>query len=347
MRGTHLYLKRKLRCALLKLHFRSASTSSSNSLMRGTIPTMHFQQSMPRLPLPKLEHTIDRFSDALQPLLSEAEFDEFNQVLKSFEKNDGIRLHKKLTDFAKENSHTSYITDFWFDMYLKDRRQIVFNHTPVVVTVPPPNVDFSNPYIQSTRCANTIVSALRFKEALETGTLYPDIYHMKGENLNSKLYDNVCRLTPPALSYYASYFQKSYPLDMSQYKNLFSSTRLPKEGRDELVVNPSSRNVVFLRNGHLYSVDVLSDGGQIIDALQLMQNIEYILEDSSNPAFPLGVFTTADRDTWSSVRKILVDIEGNGEALRSVNVTFGYGSLGHIFCSNLFLKVLDIWPLIS
>ena len=295
---------------------RQASALDQNSLMRGTIPTMHFQKSMPRLPIPKLEDTVARFSDSVQPLLSEAEFNEFKKVLASYEKNEGISLHKKLVDFAETNSHSSYITSFWFDMYLKDRRQIVFTHTPVIVAIPPPNADISNPYLQSTRCANTIVSALKFKAALDNQTLYPDVFHMNNANINSALYDNLCRFTPQKFSYFSSYFRKSYPLDMSQYKNLFASTRLPREEKDELVVNPGSRNVVFLRNGHLYSINVLSEQGKIIDPLELMQNIEYILEDSSNPAFPPGVYTTTDRDSWSKVRNVLLELDGNEEAFR-------------------------------
>ena len=294
----------------------SRSRTHCNSMMTSTIPTMHFQKSMPKLPVPDLEKTTARFKDAVQPLLSENDFLEFSSVIDTFEKNDGARLHKKLLDYAKENSHTSYITNFWNEMYLMDRRPIVFTHTPVIATVPPPNLDPHSPCAQTVRCTNTVISALKFKEALSKGKLYPDVYHGNPKNANNSNFDMICRFTPQRLSYYAAYFQKSYPLDMSQYKNLFCSTRVPNPGTDELIVNPSSRNVVFLRNGHIYSVNVLSETGEIIDPKVLAQNIEYILQDTSSPAFPAGSFTTTDRDTWTSVRSSILKLEENEETLR-------------------------------
>ena len=146
--------------------------------------------------------------------------------------------------------------------------------------------------------------------------MYPDVYHGNPKNADNANFERICRLTPQQLSYYAAYFQKSYPLDMSQYKNLFCSTRVPKPNRDDLVVNPSSKNIVFLRNGHIYSVDVLSDSGAVIDPKELAQNIEYILQDTSSPAFPVGAFTTTDRDTWSKVRSSILKLPENEETLR-------------------------------
>ena len=140
---------------------RHRSQAKDNSMVSGAIPTMHFQKSMPRLPVPDLEKTTARFKEAVQPLLSESEFKEFSSVIDSFEKNEGSHLHKKLLDYAKKNSHTSYITSFWNEMYLTDRRPIVFTHTPAIGTVPPPGLDPNSP------CAQTI------RQGLSKNTFFP------------------------------------------------------------------------------------------------------------------------------------------------------------------------------
>uniref|UniRef100_A0A8C3F0T4 Choline/carnitine acyltransferase domain-containing protein n=1 Tax=Chrysemys picta bellii TaxID=8478 RepID=A0A8C3F0T4_CHRPI len=41
---------------------------------RSTIPTMHFQDSLPRLPVPKLEDTVKRYLAAQKPLLDDDQY---------------------------------------------------------------------------------------------------------------------------------------------------------------------------------------------------------------------------------------------------------------------------------
>ncbi|CAG01603.1 unnamed protein product, partial [Tetraodon nigroviridis] len=43
-------------------------------LQRSLVPTMHYQKSLPRLPIPELEDTMRRFVAAQRPLLSDHEF---------------------------------------------------------------------------------------------------------------------------------------------------------------------------------------------------------------------------------------------------------------------------------
>ena len=58
----------------------------------------------------------------------------------------------------------------------------------------------------------------------------------------------------------------AFPLDMSQYGNLFNSTRLPRVGKDELISyhNKSITNhVLVLRRGHAYKLKCITDDGMI------------------------------------------------------------------------------------
>ena len=54
---------------------------------------------------------------------------------------------------------------------------------------------------------------------------------------------------------------KAFPLDMSQYGNLFNSTRVPRMGKDELVVNKNGRHMLIIRNGNLFAFDVVNQDG--------------------------------------------------------------------------------------
>ena len=54
---------------------------------------------------------------------------------------------------------------------------------------------------------------------------------------------------------------KAFPLDMSQYKRLFNSTRIPRQGKDELKSSLGEPHVLVLRNGHMYCVDAVQPNG--------------------------------------------------------------------------------------
>ena len=49
---------------------------------------------------------------------------------------------------------------------------------------------------------------------------------------------------------------------MSQYGNLFNTTRIPKLGKDVLFQDESARHMVVMRKGNFYVFDVLDRDGK-------------------------------------------------------------------------------------
>lgn len=106
---------------------------------------------------------------------------------------------------------------------------------------------------------------------------------------------------------------------MSQYKNLFNSTRIPKIDKDEIILDISAKHIVVLRNGHFYSLDVLDKNGYIISPLELASNINYILEDTTSQVeTSVGVLTASNRNTWASARVHIENI-GNQDILKKID----------------------------
>ena len=64
------------------------------------IPTYHFQKSLTKLKIPKLEDTINRYLTALKPLLNESEFKQTEEITRKFEKNEAVG---KLTNIEFKN----------------------------------------------------------------------------------------------------------------------------------------------------------------------------------------------------------------------------------------------------
>jgi hypothetical protein len=72
---------------------------------------------------------------------------------------------------------------------------------------------------------------------------------------------------------YGAYAFNAFPLDMSQYKGLFGSTRLPENGKDRIITDLNSSHILVQRKGHFYAFDVLdSNGKEILEFNVIIDN---------------------------------------------------------------------------
>lgn len=241
---------------------RSKSSSSEYQfIQRTTVPMMHFQPSLPRLPIPKLENTCERYLASLKPLLDQESFDKSSGIVKSFETTIGPELQQLLIAQDKSQKHTSYISAPWFEMYLSDRQPLPINYNPLLIMTPHQSPAMNNQRLQAT---NFVISSLRFMRSLRAQMLGPEVFHMNPKESDTEKYRKIIRMTPSVISTYVSYLFKAYPLDMSQYEGLFGATRIPEKGKDRIYRNRVSRHVLVIKDGHLYAVDVLDKDGELM-----------------------------------------------------------------------------------
>ncbi|XP_068782099.1 carnitine O-palmitoyltransferase 2, mitochondrial-like isoform X2 [Struthio camelus] len=287
----------------------SQADTDHHFVHKSTIPTMHFQDSLPRLPIPKLEHTLKRYLAAQEPLLDDKQYRNTKRIAKEFEKGAGKRLHRELMELDEKNTHTSYISDPWFNMYLSAREPIVLNFNPFISLSPDPREAYNNQLIRAT---NLIISSIKFLNSLKTNYLRPDIYYGNPKWSESRLFKNFIRLLPTSVSWYGAYMVNAYPLDMSQYKRLFRSSRIPKINKDELFTSECSRHLLVMRNGHFYIFDVLDSVDNILHPSEIVAHLIYIIQEADRlPEFALSYLTTEDRNIWATVRQQLLEA-GNG-----------------------------------
>lgn len=231
-------------------------------LHRSEIPTLHFQNGLPRLPIPKLETTCERYLAAQKPLLPVAEaYAKTEANVTRFLKSSGKVLNDLLIEQDKANKHTSYISAPWSDMYLKDRRPLPLNYNPFLVHVPFNNPEYENQLLKAT---NMVISSLKFMKSLRANILKPEIYYLQSKTEKSTLFPKVCKALPSNLAYIYAYLNKAYPLDMSQYGNLFNSTRVPELDTDLIAQDTRARHLLVMRKGHFYVFDVLDESGKSI-----------------------------------------------------------------------------------
>uniref|UniRef100_A0A1A9W083 Choline/carnitine acyltransferase domain-containing protein n=1 Tax=Glossina brevipalpis TaxID=37001 RepID=A0A1A9W083_9MUSC len=302
----------KLRC----LATQSSGYSDNYQYMQcSKVPTMHFQKSLPRLPIPEVEKTCERFLKAVQPLLSPAEFADTEKIVLSFKNQEAPELNSLLKAKDENNKHTSYISEPWFDMYLKDRIPLPLNYNPLLVFKSDTRPEYQHQLI---RAANLIISSLRFWRSLLDDHLEPEVFHMNPKKSDTESYRRWMRLTPQVVATYVSYAFKAYPLDMSQYERLFGTSRIPEVDKDRLVQNPNSKHIMVMRRGNIYAVEVLDSQGNIESPKEILARLKMVVKlDEPKPtaAMPLGVLTAANRNEWAEIRSHLVSHQRNNDLL--------------------------------
>lgn len=127
-------------------------------IQQSFVPTLHFQPSLPRLPIPDLCKTGERYLRAQKPLLNSEQYEQTKLYVNKFIETEGIDLQKALRHEDNQNKHTSYISGPWFHMYLSDRKPLPLNYNPCLVFINDDRVDYNK---QLVRSANLIVSSLR------------------------------------------------------------------------------------------------------------------------------------------------------------------------------------------
>jgi carnitine O-palmitoyltransferase 2 len=277
--------------------------SSGGYVQDTVIPTYHFQKSLTRLPIPKLEDSLARYLAAVEPVATSAQLEATRRAVQSFQSGVGPELHRALVARDAAHPHTSYINY---------NPQIKLKMDPV----PAKNA-------QAQRAASLIASSVRVHRTLRDGKLEPDIFHTKPDTSKTTAFQYFCKLLPESVSFYGAAALGAYPLDMSQYKNLFSSTRLPKLGQDELKVSPGSKHLVVQRGTKFYAFDVLRDNGDAVADEQILANVEGILAQpltAGGPDAPgMGLMTTMNRDAWANARQKLEASSVNKASLEQID----------------------------
>ncbi|CAH8455086.1 unnamed protein product [Dicrocoelium dendriticum] len=195
-------------------------------------------------------------------------------------------------------------------MYLKDRRPVVLTHNPAIgLEDTKLGTGYQQPAIRAT---NLLYHVISFCQLLRANKLEPDIFHLNPQKSKTPLFYRTVRLVPTSLATYAAYLFKAYPLDTSQYANMFNATRIPELCKDKLFSKPSARHVLVIRQGEMYVFDVLDPSGNPIPPLQLLTNIRFILLQPASPNPPnMGVITTLPRDDAFAARQRLLALKNH------------------------------------
>ncbi|KAF5134841.1 putative mitochondrial carnitine O-acetyltransferase [Metarhizium anisopliae] len=247
--------------------------------------TFAAQDKLPKLPIPNLSSTCDKYLEALRPLQTPRERAETEHAVRDFLSTDGPELQEKLQRYAQ--GKTSYIEQFWYDSYLNFDNPVVLNLNPFFLLEDDPTPARNN---QVTRAASLVVSALEFIRAVRKEELPPDT--IKGK-----------------------------PLCMYQFSRLFGTARVPTENGCQIVQDPEAKHIIVICHGQIYWFDVLDDNSDVImTEKDIAINLQTITEDAAQTPIQeaakgaLGVLSTENRKTWSGLRDVLTKDHGSNNA---------------------------------
>ncbi|KAK5070861.1 carnitine O-acetyltransferase yat1 [Lithohypha guttulata] len=250
------------------------------------------QDKLPRLPIPDIESSMKKYLAALEPLQSSREHDETRAAARDFVEHDGKDLQEKLKAYAEGKS--SYIEQFWYDSYLNYDNPVVLNLNPFFLLEDDPTPARNN---QVTRAASLIISALCFVRAVRKEELPPDT--IRGQ-----------------------------PLDMYQYSRMFGTARVPTDNGCVIGQDSDAKHIVVMCRGQFYWFDVLDHNNDLImTEKDMAMNLTAIVDDADEIPIQdaakgaIGVLSTENRKTWSSLRDLLTREEGsaNSECLNIVD----------------------------
>lgn len=277
-----------LKChGLMRPQISQVMKQSVNALA-GNHVVIRQSSDLPKLPAPQPIKTLKHFLDFAQALQSKKEFEETKSIVNDFVSNDMPKLQGLLQKRA--DALPNWLTPWWLNIaYLAARTPLPVVTSPGVMF---PKFDFNTPEGQLEYAAKISQAAIKFYLLAKNDQLKPD---MSGKS----------------------------PLDMSQYKFLFGTTRVPKVGVDEIKYGcdykEKLQHIVVIRNGHLFQVQILDNNEQPLSISAITQQLEKVVAESQTPnPHPVGIVSSDGRDKWANVYTSLKKDNNNVKSLETI-----------------------------
>ncbi|XP_040826787.1 carnitine O-palmitoyltransferase 1, liver isoform [Ochotona curzoniae] len=256
-------------------------------IFSGRKPMLYsFQTSLPRLPVPAVKDTTQRYLESVRPLMKEGDFERMTALAQDF----AVTLGPKLQWYLKLKSWwaTNYVSDWWEEyVYLRGRGPLMVNSNyyamDFLYVIPTP--------MQAARAGNTIHAILLYRRKVDREEITP--IRLLGSTI---------------------------PLCSAQWERLFNTSRIPGVETDTLQHLKDSRHIVVYHKGRYFKVWLYHDG-RLLKPRELEQQMQRILDDSSEPQAgeaKLAALTAADRVPWAKCRQAYFGRGKNKQSLDAI-----------------------------
>ncbi|XP_060065986.1 peroxisomal carnitine O-octanoyltransferase-like [Ylistrum balloti] len=251
--------------------------------------TFQFQDSLPSLPVPDLQHTLKKYLESVKPHVTPEEYTNTVSIVRKFETGVGQELQKKLLNKAQNSRN--WLEKWWEDVaYFEGRYPIA----PLV------NLAGLFPYAyhcypakagtQIERAGNILHYTLKFWELI------------RKERLKSEK------------------DSKGNRFCMSQFRKAYNTCRIPGINKDKLLSyfltdseGTSPGHLTVMCRGRIFAFDGVNANGEILTPPEIQSQLQRIKDVcETKPEGPgLGALTGDERTTWAKTRSQLVALHPN------------------------------------
>ena len=229
---------------------------------------LRFEDSLPRLPVPTLEETAQRYLKSVHPLLSKTEFEATTKAVNEFVApgGPGEELQKRLVARRENPEIRNWIAEWWNEAAYMGYRDPVVPYVSYFYS----HRDDRKRRNPVKRAAAISTAVLEFKKMVDSGSLEPE-------------------------------YMKKLPMAMSSYEWMFNCSRVPKKPADTSVKYPFRENqhIIVVRKNQFWKVPHMVGGIQL-NTSELEQQFQRVYEKAErSPA--IGALTSQNRDVWTDV----------------------------------------------
>uniref|UniRef100_A0A673TF30 carnitine O-palmitoyltransferase n=1 Tax=Suricata suricatta TaxID=37032 RepID=A0A673TF30_SURSU len=245
-----------------------------------------FQTSLPRLPVPAVQDTVNRYLESVKPLMKESDFKRMTVLAQDF----AVSLGPKLQWYLKLKSWwaTNYVSDWWEEyIYLRGRGPLMVNSNYYAMDL----LYVLPTQMQAARAGNAIHAILLYRRRLDREEIKPILL-----------------------------LGSTVPLCSAQWERMFNTSRIPGEETDAIQHVRDSKHIVVLHRGRYFKVWLYHDG-RLLRPREIEQQMQRILDDPSEPQpgeAKLAALTAGERVPWAKCRQAYFGRGKNKQSLDAV-----------------------------
>ncbi|KIL61871.1 hypothetical protein M378DRAFT_13210 [Amanita muscaria Koide BX008] len=248
------------------------------SSMNPPPPMFRHQSSIPKLPVPSLQSTAEKYLQTVRPLVSPDTYSRTESIVNDFVSSpQAAELQSRLEARRESEGTKNWLIEWWNDVAYMGYRDPVVVYVSYFFVHVDDKVRKNQP---AKRAASLVKAMLPFRDLVESGRLEPEKV-------------------------------RGVPLCMESYKWLFHASRYPVKPADTAFkFDPKTNNhIIVIRRNRFYVVPLADAPGRELSAAKLEVQFERIIAHAEKLplGLALGALSSDNRDLWADARSVLID----------------------------------------
>ena len=246
---------------------------------------MSIYQRIPRILVPKLDNTIDRYLEVMRALFKTATYSEIVYYTRIFARTEGIFFQNTLMKYSERK--VNWASDIWLNQCFFENRQSLLYTNETRASIHKMNFSTTNQMLTS--ISQYISRLIRFWE------------NIRRERIPQDYVGDMAQC-------------------MEQYKRVMGVHRKSLPKTDNWQSTNYSKYIIVMVEGCMFKMRVYnSEGSRLYSSNIIKQLLEQILtHKKQEDTTPVGIMTAMDRDNWFCIREEMLRSNINKESFHTI-----------------------------